>query len=187
MWPDVGIKSSPKSPKVAKKLTTAVLFFKLILFKIFQNRTKYFELLFQEILLPRTFKNSPIWCLHTFPNRNICFLFSLYLLIQNWSHLNGLIPASFSFFLFSSFPNDTIEYILMQAYMLCLGLEPRAAGWKVQTIPLSHGGTFLSKVILQTTFASSWSPRGRRPTAFRAPESRRIVFRRREMERKNVH
>ena len=103
VWPDVGIKSSPKSPKVAKKLTTAVLFFKLILFKIFQNRTKYFELLFQEILLPRTFKNSPIWCLHTFPNRNICFLFSLYLLIQNWSHLNGPIPASFSFFYFRPF------------------------------------------------------------------------------------
>ena len=25
--------------------------------------------------------------------------------------------------------------------MVCLGLEPRAAGWKVQTNPLSYGGT----------------------------------------------
>ena len=25
--------------------------------------------------------------------------------------------------------------------MVCLGLEPRAAGWKAQTNPLSHGGT----------------------------------------------
>ena len=25
--------------------------------------------------------------------------------------------------------------------MVCLGLEPGAAGWKAQTIPLSYGGT----------------------------------------------
>ena len=25
--------------------------------------------------------------------------------------------------------------------MVCLGLEPRAAGWKAQTNPLSYGGT----------------------------------------------
>ena len=27
--------------------------------------------------------------------------------------------------------------------MVCLGLEPGAAGWKVQTNPLSYGGTSL--------------------------------------------
>ena len=28
--------------------------------------------------------------------------------------------------------------------MVCLGLEPGAAGWKAQTNPLSYGGTPLS-------------------------------------------
>ena len=27
--------------------------------------------------------------------------------------------------------------------MVCLGLEPRVAGWKAQTNPLSYGGTLL--------------------------------------------
>ena len=27
--------------------------------------------------------------------------------------------------------------------MVCLGVEPGAAGWKVQTNPLSYGGTVL--------------------------------------------
>ena len=31
--------------------------------------------------------------------------------------------------------------ILMKEYMVCLGLEPGATGWKGQTNPLSYGGT----------------------------------------------
>ena len=34
-----------------------------------------------------------------------------------------------------------IKYILIKALMVCLGLEPGAAGWKTQTNPLSYGGT----------------------------------------------
>ena len=29
---------------------------------------------------------------------------------------------------------------LMKALIMCLGLEPGAAGWKAQTNPLSYGG-----------------------------------------------
>ena len=31
--------------------------------------------------------------------------------------------------------------------MLCMGLEPRAAGWKVQTNPLRYGGTHCYAVL----------------------------------------
>ena len=31
--------------------------------------------------------------------------------------------------------------------MVCLGLEPGAAGWKAQTNPLSYGGTHLSFIL----------------------------------------
>ena len=34
--------------------------------------------------------------------------------------------------------------------MVCLGLEPGAAGWKAQTNPLSYGGTPLSKYLSTT-------------------------------------
>ena len=32
--------------------------------------------------------------------------------------------------------------------MVCLGLEPEAAGWKAQTNPLSYGGTQWLKIFL---------------------------------------
>ena len=32
--------------------------------------------------------------------------------------------------------------------MVCLGFEPRAAGWKAQTDPLSYGGTPKAKICL---------------------------------------
>ena len=32
--------------------------------------------------------------------------------------------------------------------MVCLGLEPGAAGWKAQTNPLSYGGTHLFRVLV---------------------------------------
>ena len=34
-----------------------------------------------------------------------------------------------------------IKHELIKALMVCLGLEPGAAGWKAQTNPLSYGGT----------------------------------------------
>ena len=33
------------------------------------------------------------------------------------------------------------QYKFKKAQMVCLGLEPGVAGWKVQTNPLSYGGT----------------------------------------------
>ena len=35
--------------------------------------------------------------------------------------------------------------------MVCLGLEPGAAGWKAQTNPLSYGCTPVSKIVCQLT------------------------------------
>ena len=32
------------------------------------------------------------------------------------------------------------DNFLKKGYMVCLGLEPRAAEWKAQTNPLSYGG-----------------------------------------------
>ena len=32
-------------------------------------------------------------------------------------------------------------YSFFKALMACLGVEPRVAGWKAQTNPLSYGGT----------------------------------------------
>ena len=43
------------------------------------------------------------------------------------------------FCLFSSFPQFKCK--LMKAQMVCMGLVPRAAGWKAQTNPLSYGDT----------------------------------------------
>ena len=34
-----------------------------------------------------------------------------------------------------------IRYKLIKALTVCLGLEPRVAGWKTQMNPLSHDGT----------------------------------------------
>ena len=36
-----------------------------------------------------------------------------------------------------------IKHELIKALMVCLGLEPGAAGWKAQTNPLSYGGNIL--------------------------------------------
>ena len=33
-----------------------------------------------------------------------------------------------------------VKFYLIKVLMLCLGLEPGAAGWKAQTNPLSFGG-----------------------------------------------
>ena len=41
----------------------------------------------------------------------------------------------------------------MKAQMMCLGLEPGAAGWKAQTNPLSYGGTrFVCLVLTKDVF-----------------------------------
>ena len=40
--------------------------------------------------------------------------------------------------------------------MVCLGLEPGAAGWKLQTNPLSYGGTpFVNFHYLQMVFSEN--------------------------------
>ena len=52
---------------------------------------------------------------------------------------NGPIPASF-LFIFDFFHTAQFN-ILTIALMVCLGLEPRTAGLKAQTNPLSFGGT----------------------------------------------
>ena len=56
------------------------------------------------------------------------------------------------FCLFLTFHTTQIKYKLIRALMVCLGLEPGAAGWKVQTNPLSYGGnpylyTYLGAVL----------------------------------------
>ena len=61
VWPDVWVKSSPKVSKVAQKVATAVNILKS---KVFQNSLKSGQslgLLLLKSLLPRTFKNRPIW------------------------------------------------------------------------------------------------------------------------------
>ena len=41
--------------------------------------------------------------------------------------------------------------------MVCLGLEPGAAGWKAQTNPLSYGGTpYRSTVTLTLISCTTW-------------------------------
>ena len=56
--------------------------------------------------------------------------------------------------LFLSFHISQFKFKLIKAYMVCLGFKPGAAGWKVQTNPLSYGGTpyeiAFSKPILLT-------------------------------------
>ena len=69
---------------------------------------------------------------------------------------SGLFPcswkASISFFkkmghsrplfvYFRFFYTSQFKYNLIKAYMVCLGFEPGAAEWKVQTNPLSYDGT----------------------------------------------
>ena len=41
----------------------------------------------------------------------------------------------------SLFYMTQIKYKLIKALMVCLGLKPRAAGWKAHTNPLSYCGT----------------------------------------------
>ena len=45
------------------------------------------------------------------------------------------------FVYFRLFHMTQFKHKLMIALMVCLGLEPGAAGWKVQTNPLSYTGT----------------------------------------------
>ena len=45
----------------------------------------------------------------------------------------------------------------MKAMMVCLGLEPRAAGWKAQTNPLCYGGT--PKRISLQKYESRYGPK----------------------------
>ena len=36
--------------------------------------------------------------------------------------------------------------------MVCLGFEPRAAGWKARTNPLSYGGTLINYIVASILF-----------------------------------
>ena len=57
---------------------------------------------------------------------------------------NGPIPAPFSVY-FCLFYTLQFKFKLKKAYVVCLGFEPGAAGWKARTNPLSYGGTPSSK------------------------------------------
>ena len=57
VWPDIGIKSSPKFSRCCQKVALAV-------FTVFQNSANcchQFGLLLKKTLSPRTFKNCTIW------------------------------------------------------------------------------------------------------------------------------
>ena len=57
---------------------------------------------------------------------------------------NGTIPTSFSciFVLFTlQLQSRFHQYKLKKAYIVCLGFEPRAAGWCAQTKPLAMAAT----------------------------------------------
>ena len=54
------------------------------------------------------------------------------------SFLNGPILVYFRLFDMTQF-----KYKLIKALMVCLGLKPRAEGWKAQMNALSYGGTHL--------------------------------------------
>ena len=60
----------------------------------------------------------------------------LHVLFKNWAN-----PGLFSNVYFHLFQTIQIKYKLNKDKMVCLGLEPRAAGWRGQTNPLSYGGT----------------------------------------------
>ena len=45
------------------------------------------------------------------------------------------------FLVFRFFYMSQFKYSSIKAQMVCLGFKPGAAGWKVQTNPLSYGGT----------------------------------------------
>ena len=47
------------------------------------------------------------------------------------------------FVYFCLFYMTQIKYKLVKVLMVCLGLKPGVAGWKVKTNPLSYGGTLL--------------------------------------------
>ena len=51
-------------------------------------------------------------------------------LLSNFSKNNP--PSSSVYFRF--------KFKLIKAWMVCMGFEPRVAGWKAQTNPLSYGG-----------------------------------------------
>ena len=53
------------------------------------------------------------------------------------------------------------KYKLIKALMVCLGLKPGAAGWKVQTNPLSHGGIPCTNVFTNALrgYFPDWSHR----------------------------
>ena len=50
------------------------------------------------------------------------------------------------------------KYKLIKVLMVCLELEPRAAGWKTQTNPLSYCGTPQEREMLHTA-QTKWQPR----------------------------
>ena len=56
------------------------------------------------------------------------------------------MPILASFSLFRLFCMTQFKYKLIKEQMLCSGLEPGAAGWKMQTNPLSYGGTEVTKL-----------------------------------------
>ena len=60
------------------------------------------------------------------------------------------------------------QYKLIKVCMVCLGLKPRAAGWKVQTYPLSYGGTHAGDVYFTKYFQKRAAKKARRNNFRRA-------------------
>ena len=54
------------------------------------------------------------------------------------------------FVYFRLFHMTQFKYKLIKVLMVCLELEPRAAGWKTQTNPLSYCGTPQEREMLHT-------------------------------------
>ena len=57
-----------------------------------------------------------------------------------WSALVAQLVSE-RMFIFVFFHMTQFIYKLIKVSMVCLGLEPRAAGWKAQTNPLRYCGT----------------------------------------------
>ena len=94
-------------------------------------------------------QKRPLCQLHTnhisSPSDPILQIYWLSLQTLKFFLKNGPNPASF-LFIFVLFSHHMDKYstnltIIEKVLMACLGVEPGASGWKVQTNPLSYGGT----------------------------------------------
>ena len=86
----------------------------------------------------------PLYLLHSFTRKCLCMHSFSWRQINNDVNFLKKFAASFfcSFHIPIQMTNIQFEQCkLKKAKMVCLGLEPRAAGWKALTNPLSYKGT----------------------------------------------